>query len=223
MARAPQLQPATCAARISADDTAFDNCPRHRPYRHPQRTDARRLYGTHARGDVEGPGARASFVLGAGPCLCRRGRGSGQARHAIGGQPGDRDRLQRHAVGASAVRAVSGPDPRRRARGRRNGTGRGRRAGDVRRGDPGRSGDGAEPLLPRRDRAGGRGGAQPQHLRRRRVSGGLRQDRAGSGDRRAGLRAPSGGLRAGWADDQRARQRGEIQGAPEVRCRRGRA
>ena len=48
-----------------------------------------------------------------------------------------RHRLQRHAVGASALRPLPRADEDLRARGRRDGAGRGRRSGDVRRRDPG--------------------------------------------------------------------------------------
>ena len=122
-------------------------------------------------------------------------------------QPRDRHRLQRHAVGAPALRDLSGADPPGGARGRRHRAGRGRGAGDVRRRDPGPAGDGAQPLLPRRDRDGGGDRAQPQRLRLDGLPRGLRQDRAGARDRRGDLRPPAGGVPAGGADDERHRER----------------
>ena len=85
--------------------------------------------------------------------LASRPRGSDRlgcanVAHAFAALPGDqrlrivaerapnlahRHRLQRHAVGAPAVRALSGVDPRRGARARRHRAGGRRRAGDVRR------------------------------------------------------------------------------------------
>ena len=76
-------------------------------------------------------------------------------------------------------------------RGRRHGAGRGRRARDVRRRDPRPGRDGIVAVFARRDRAGGRRGAQPQHLRRGALSRRLRQDRAGPRDRGGHLRLPA--------------------------------
>ena len=47
------------------------------------------------------------------------------------------------------------------------------------------------------------GRAVAQHVRCRRLSRRLRQDRAGAGDRRAHLRPPAGGVHPGGADDHR--------------------
>ena len=65
-------------------------------------------------------------------------------------------RLQRHAVGAPALRGLPGADPRRGAPPRRHRAGRRRRAGDVRRRHAGPAGHGAEPVLARHDRDGHR-------------------------------------------------------------------
>ena len=99
------------------------------------------------------------------PRLCRRGRGQG-------GDPGDaraqhrhRHRLQRHALGASALRPLPRADEDLRARSRRHRAGRGRRPGDVRRGDAGPAGDGPVAVQPRHDRAVDRDRAQPRHVR----------------------------------------------------------
>ena len=61
--------------------------------------------------------------------------------------------LQRHAVGASALRTLPGADQGGGARGRRHCPGRGRRAGHVRRRHAGRGRDGAVAVLARRHRA----------------------------------------------------------------------
>ena len=82
--------------------------------------------------------------------------------------------------------------------------GGGRRAGHVRRRHPGRGRDGAVALLARRDRARHRGRPFASNLRCRRLPRHLRQDRAGPRDRRAVVRPPAGGLRAGGADDDGA-------------------
>ncbi len=117
--------------------------------------------------------------------------------------------------------ALSRPDPRGRAPGGRHGAGRGRRAGDVRRRHAGPAGDGAVALLARRDRAGRRGGAEPQLLRRGALSRRLRQDRAGPHHGGGDLRPCPGGLRARRADDHRPAERREVQG-PQRLCRRAR-
>ena len=118
--------------------------------------------------------------------------GDGGACRRRGAEPRHRHRLQRHALRASALRALSRPDPRGRARGRRDGAGRRRRAGHVRRRHPGPDRHGAVAVLARRDRHVGRHRAVPRHVRRRRLARHLRQDRAGPADRRA---APSGTCR----------------------------
>ena len=73
-----------------------------------------------------------------------------------GAQPRHHHLLQRHAVGASALRDLSGADQRGGARGRRRRPGGRRRAGDVRRRHPGPAGHGAVAVLARRDRHGRR-------------------------------------------------------------------
>jgi hypothetical protein len=107
--------------------------------------------------------------------------------------------------------------------GRRHRAGRGRGARDVRRRHPGPAGHGAVAVLARRDRARGRGGDEPQRLRRGGLPRRLRQDRAGPRDRGGDLRLRAGGLHPGGADDERAAERREGQGPPEVRGRRDRA
>ena len=150
-----------------------------------------------------------------------RARRQGGAAGGRGAEPRHRHRLQRHAVGASALRDLSRPDQARGARGRRHGAGRRRRAGDVRRRHPGRSGHGALAVLARRDRAVHRRGAVAPDVRRGGLSRRLRQDRAGAADRRAVLRPSAGGLRAGRADDRRAcpttRSRRSASSTPRAR------
>jgi phosphogluconate dehydratase len=92
------------------------------------------------------------------------------------------------------------PDQARRRASGRHGAGGGRRAGHVRRRHPGPAG--MELSLFSRDviAMATAIGAVAQHVRRRRLSRRLRQDRAGPGDRRADLRPPAGRLRARRAD-----------------------
>ena len=129
--------------------------------------------------------------------------------------------LQRHAVGASAVRDLSGADQGGGARGRRHRAGGRRRAGDVRRRHPGPARHGAVAVFARRDRHGGGGRPVAQHVRRRRLSRRLRQDRAGPGDRGADLRPSAGGVHSGRADDDRAcpttRRPGSASSMPRAR------
>ncbi len=114
-----------------------------------------------------------------------------------------RHRLQRHALGASAVRALPGTDPPGRARRRRHRAGRRRRAGHVRRRYPGTRRHGAVAVLARPDRHGDRGIAVARHVRRRAVPRHLRQDRARPADRRAQFRPPARRVRARRPDAQR--------------------
>ena len=125
----------------------------------------------------------------------RSGRQGGVAR-GDGPNLGDRHRLQRHALGASALRPLSRSHQGGGARRRRDGAGRGRRAGDVRRRHPGREGHGAFALLPRRHRALDRGRPLARHVRRGGLSRHLRQDRARPPDRRPLLRPSAGGVPA---------------------------
>ncbi len=103
----------------------------------------------------------------------------------------------------------------------RRGPVRRRRAGHVRRRHPGPAGHGAVAVQPRRHRHGDRGRADARHVRRRAVSGRLRQDRAGPADRRAGLRPSAGDLRAGRADAAAAspttRRRASASSMPRAR------
>ncbi len=119
-------------------------------------------------------------------------------------QSGGRHRLQRHVVGAPALRGFSGGDPRPGAPARRDGAGRRRRAGDVRRRHPGPAGHGAEPVLARHHRDVDRHRADPRCLRCRAAARRVRQDRSRAADRRAAFRPPAVCLRAGRADEQRA-------------------
>ena len=122
-------------------------------------------------------------------------------------------RLQRHAVGAPALRGLPGADPRRGARARRHGAGGRRRAGHVRRRHPGPARHGA--VLFSRDNIahGHRRGADARRVRRRAAAGRVRQDRARAADRRAALRPPALCLRARRADDHRA-----CRTTPSPRC-----
>ncbi len=121
------------------------------------------------------------------------------------GRPGAQSRhhhlLQRHAVGASAVRDLPATDQAGGARGRWHRAGGGRRAGDVRRRHPGPAGHGTVAVLARRDRHGDGRRPVAQHVRRCGLSRRLRQDRAGAGDRCADLRPSAGRVHSGRADD----------------------
>ncbi len=146
----------------------------------------------------------------------------GAARH---GQAEHRDRvgLQRHALGAPAVRDAIPPSSSRRcvaAGGDR--AVRRRRARHVRRRHPGPRRHGAVAVQPRRDRDGDRDRAVARHVRRRADARRLRQDRARPADRRAGLRPPADGLRAGRPDDLGPAQRREGAGPPALRRGQGR-
>src|SRR5688500_19377070 len=64
------------------------------------------------------------------------------------------------------------------------------------------------------------GRVEPRRLRRRADARHLRQDRAGSPDRRAALRPPAGGVRAGRSDDQRSEEHtSELQSPCNLVCR----
>ena len=128
------------------------------------------------------------------------------------------NRLQRHAVGPSALRPLPRADEDLRARGRRDGAGRGRSPGDVRRRHAGPAGHGPVPVQPRRDRDGHGDRAQPWHVRRRRPARHLRQDRAGAADRRASLRPSADAARARRADAVGPAEQGEAAHPPAL-CR----
>ena len=130
--------------------------------------------------------------------------------------------VQRHAVGASAVRALSGNHSRGGARSRRDGASRRWRRRDVRRRNARPRRHGVVAVLARRDRAVDGHRAVARHVRCGAVSGHLRQDRAGSVDRRAEFRPSAGHFRAGRSDAERHQQRREIESAPVVRGRQSR-
>ena len=141
------------------------------------------------------------------PRLCRLlAVRQGGTRRRPRAEPRHHHLLQRHAVGASAVRDVSRADQAGGARSGRRRAGGGRRAGHVRRRHPGPAGHGAVAVFARRDRAVGSGRAVAQHVRRGGVPRRLRQDRARPGDRRAHLRPSAGGVHPGRADDDRPAQ-----------------
>ena len=81
--------------------------------------------------------------------------------------------------------------------------------GDVRRGHPGRAGDGPEPGQPRRDRDGHGDRAFPRRVRRRAAARDLRQDRPRAPHGGAAVRAPADDPRAGRPDALGAAQQGE--------------
>ena len=147
----------------------------------------------------------------------RQGGAEGRRR----GQPRHRHRLQRHAFGASALRALSRPHQARGARGGRHGAGRGRRAGDVRRRHPGRGRHGPLAVLARRDRALDRRRAVAPDVRRGGLSRRLRQDRAGPADRRVVVRPSAGRVHPGGADALGAVQRREVEDPPALRRGQG--
>ena len=105
-------------------------------------------------------------------------------------------------------RAQEGRDPRRRHRPVRR-----RRAGHVRRHHPGPRRHAALAVQPRRDRDVDRDRALARHVRRRADARRLRQDRARPADRRAVLRPPADGLRAGRADGLGPAERREGRGS----------
>ena len=151
----------------------------------------------------------------------RPGRQDGAARQREA-QRRDRLGLQRHALGAPALRVLPGPaqaggDPVGRHRAVRR-----RRARDVRRRHPGPRRHGAVAVQPRRDRDVDRDRALARHVRRRADARRLRQDRARPADRRAVLRPPADDLRAGRADDLGPAERREGRDPAAVRRRRDR-
>ena len=117
--------------------------------------------------------------------------------------------LQRRGLGPPHLRELSRDPQEGGGRGRRRRPGRGRRARDVRRGHPGRAGDGPEPDQPRRDRDGHGDRALAQRVRRRAAARHLRQDPPRAADGRAAVRAPAGGPGAGRPDALGALQQGE--------------
>jgi phosphogluconate dehydratase len=121
--------------------------------------------------------------------------------------------LQRHAVGAPALRGLPGADPRRGAPPRRHRAGGRWRAGHVRRRHPGPAGHGAEPVLARHHRHGHGHRAEPRRVRRRAAAGRVRQDRARPADRRAALRPPALCVRARRPDGSGPVQQRQGQGA----------
>ena len=161
----------------------------------------------HAR-DCRAPISRTAL-----PLRTRRQRGAeahalAQCRHRVG--------LQRHAVRAPALGALSGRHQARGARSRRHRAIRRRRAGHVRRRDAGPARHGVVAVQPRRDRDGDRRRAGAQHVRRGAVPRHLRQDRARPADRRAGVRPPAGDLRAGRPHALRRSEQGEGAHPPAV-------
>ena len=212
-----------CASTGAPDATASDPARSHRAHPREQSPHPRGLPRRH-RGDARhGPDAASAQLREPGARLRRvRGRQAAAARrrHA---QPGDRHGIQRHAVGAPALRGLSGADPRGRAHAWRHRAGRRRRTSDVRRRHPGSRGNGPVAVLARCDRAVHRDRAQPRHVRRRDLPGRLRQDRARPADRRPGLRPPAGGVRARGPDDARAVKQGKGRGSRALRRGRGHA
>ncbi len=148
---------------------------------------------------------------------------SGQAEPAPDerGERRDRVGIQRHAFGASALRALPGNDSPGAARNWFGRPARRRRAGNVRRRDPGRGGHGDEPGQSRSDRHEHGGRAVAQHVRRSADARHLRQDRPGADDRRAALRSSADDLRTGWAHAIGHPQQGKGRGAPALRRRQG--
>uniref|UniRef100_A0A0N4ZLE2 Glucosamine_iso domain-containing protein n=1 Tax=Parastrongyloides trichosuri TaxID=131310 RepID=A0A0N4ZLE2_PARTI len=199
-----------CFGRRPSDGAQSCGGRGHRPHRRTQPTDPRRLSAPHGRRDRHSAGPGQAVVRQLGPRLRRPDRGrqaDGDDRRPA--EPRHHHRLQRHAVGASAVRALPRADPQSRARSRRCGTGRRRGAGDVRRRHPGPRGHGAVAVLARRDRHVYGDCAVAQHVRRGAAAGYLRQDRAGPVDGGAALWPSAPAVRAGRADAQRHPQRRE--------------
>ncbi len=170
----------------------------------------------------QGADAQETRLRQSGPRLrSLRPERQGSAAERRRSEPRDRHRLQRHALGSPALRPLSRPHQAGGARGRGLSPGRGWRPGDVRRRHPGRSGHGAVAVLARRDRALDRGRAVARHVRRRRLSRGLRQDRAGPPDRRPVVRTFAGGVPPGWADAVRPAERRQVEDPPALRRRQG--
>ena len=150
----------------------------------------------------------------------RAGRRQDHAARDAPAQHRDRLVVQRHAVGAPAVRALSRDhQARRRARSAPSAQFAGgvpAMCDGVTQGEPG-----MELSLFSRDviAHGHRGRALAQHVRRRAVPRHLRQDRAGPPDRRAAVRPPADDLRARRADAVGHLQRREGAGAPALRAR----
>ncbi len=136
-----------------------------------------------------------------------------QDRRRARAQHRHRHRLQRHAVGAPAVRELPGADPRRSASPRRDGAGGGRRACDVRRRDAGPARHGTQPVLARRDRDGHGDRVDARCLRCRAAARRVRQDRARPPDR---PRCISAICRA--CSCRRGRWRAACRTPPSPRC-----
>ena len=140
--------------------------------------------------------------------VCRGGEREQDARRPL---PAHRHRhlLQRPGLGPPHLRDLSGAAQEGGGGGRRRGPGRGRRARDVRRGHPGRGGDGPEPDQPRRDRDGHGDRPLAQRVRRRAAARDLRQDPARAADGRAAVRPPADDHGAGRPDALGALEQGE--------------
>ena len=187
--------------------------------RQRSRAGPRALSRPHRRGVEPHRQPRRAVLRQPRAWLCRlQPFGKAGARRRQGAESRHHHLLQRHAVGASAVRDLSGADQGRGARGRRHRPGGRRRAGHVRWRHAGPARHGAVAVFARRDRHGRGDRPVAQHVRRRRLSRRLRQDRAGAGDRGADLRPSAGGVHPGRADDDRPAQRREGQGPPAL-CR----
>ena len=138
----------------------------------------------------------------------------------IGREPRDRHVLQRHALGARAVRALPAADQGRPpARSAAVARVAGGVPGDVRRHHPGPGGHGAQPVQPRRHRDVDGDRPVPRRVRRGPDARRLRQDRARPGGRCAGVRSPAHRPGAGRPDGLRPVQRREGRGPPGVRRR----
>ncbi len=156
-----------------------------------------RIRAAAAEGPARGDLGCANLAHGFAAC------GADEKLHLRAGErPQRRDRLglQRHALGAPAVRALPRDPQEGRAAGRRRRPVRRRRARHVRRHHAGPRRHGAVAVQPRRGRHGDRGRALARHVRRRADARRVRQDRPRAADRRAVLRPPADRLRPRRAD-----------------------
>ena len=199
----------------------------HRPGDRPQPSQPHGIPAAHLAGRLRAepaPGPHRPRLLQPRP----RGRRVRRQRPHHDGrrhrrEPRHHHVLQRHALGARAVRALPRSDEADRPRGRRGRPRRRWRARDVRRHHPGPGGHGAQPVQPRRHRDVDGDRALPRRLRRRPDARRLRQDRARAGGRRAVLRPPADRAGARRSDGLGPLQRREGRDPQGVRRRRGRA
>ena len=204
MAKAGRPGVPSSSRKDDSHDSQIRHRSHHQPYPRALPRQPRDLSRPHRRSIKPRRQSRRAVLRQPRPRLRRlQPFGEGRARCRPRAEPRHHHLLQRHAVGASAVRELSAAHQAGSNGGRRHCPGRRRGAGHVRRRHPGPARHGTVAVLARRDRHGCRDRAFAQHVRRRRLSRRLRQDRAGAGDRSSHLRPSAGRLHSGGPDDLR--------------------